>query len=81
MCAGARFAESNLALLLASVLWVFEIRPPLVMVHGRMKAANIDLSDGALEAYPVEIGKTIQDAIRAKGGKADRGDTDEFGCF
>lgn len=60
MCPGARFAENNLALLLANVLWAFEIRPPRVMVHGKMKDAKMDLSDGAFDPYPLRSAKPFK---------------------
>lgn len=44
-CPGAQLAENSLDIVLAGILWGFEIRPPLV--NGR--EAEIDLSDNA---YP-----------------------------
>lgn len=57
-CPGARLAENSLDIALASILWAFEIRPPLV--NGI--EANMDLSDNA---YP-EAGFTIPKPFAAR---------------
>lgn len=69
MCPGARFAENNLALLLANVLWAFELRPPLITVHGKTEDAKMDLSDGAFEPYPLRSAKPFKARFVPRGEK------------
>lgn len=52
VCPGTRLAEGNLALMLANVLWAFEIRPPTGAEKGG-KGSAMDLSDDAFDMYPL----------------------------
>ncbi|TID02188.1 Cytochrome P450 monooxygenase patI [Colletotrichum higginsianum] len=52
VCPGTRPAKSNLALMLANILWAFEIRPPTGAEKGG-KGSAIDLSDDAFDMYPL----------------------------
>lgn len=57
VCPGTRLAESNLALMLANVLWAFDIQPPL---NGEKGKATIDVSDDAFEPYPLRHAKPFK---------------------
>ncbi|RYP57544.1 hypothetical protein DL770_010647 [Monosporascus sp. CRB-9-2] len=46
ICPGARLAENSLNIVLANILWAFEVRPPIV---DGIEAAGVDVSDDAWE--------------------------------
>lgn len=60
MCPGARFAEHNLAFILANMLWAFEIRPPVVEKDGEMCEIQMDLSENAFDPYPLRSAKPFK---------------------
>jgi cytochrome P450 len=49
ICPGSRLAENTLDLTLANLLWAFEIRPPSMLVDGKVRHALMDISDNAYE--------------------------------
>lgn len=57
VCPGTRLAESNLALMLANVLWAFDIRPPL---DGEKGEASMKVSDDAFDMYPLRRAKPFK---------------------
>ncbi|KEY63839.1 hypothetical protein S7711_09902 [Stachybotrys chartarum IBT 7711] len=57
VCPGTRLAESNLAVMLANVIWAFEIQPPL---GGEKKAISMDVSDDAFDMYPLRHAKPFK---------------------
>ncbi|ENH99773.1 hypothetical protein COCC4DRAFT_66198 [Bipolaris maydis ATCC 48331] len=57
VCPGTRLVESNLALMLANMLWAFDIQPPL---NGEKGKATIDVSDDAFEPYPLRHAKPFK---------------------
>ncbi|WYZ36274.1 hypothetical protein EsH8_XII_000024 [Colletotrichum jinshuiense] len=59
VCPGTRLAESNLALMLANVLWAFEIRPPTGAEKSGTGSA-MDVSDDAFEMYPLRHAKMFK---------------------
>ncbi|XTI87484.1 putative O-methylsterigmatocystin oxidoreductase [Cenococcum geophilum] len=60
ICPGSRFAENALTLALAKMIWAFEIRPTLVMVDGKERDAEMNLSDDAFDEAPVKSAKPFK---------------------
>lgn len=60
ICPGAKFAENTLTFAVASMLWAFEIKPPLVQVAGKLREAQMDLSEEAFLPYPVRHAKPFK---------------------
>lgn len=60
VCPGIRFTENNLGLILASLVWAFEIRPSVVVVEGKEQEVPLNLSEEAFDPYPLRAPKPFR---------------------
>ncbi|KAF2688363.1 O-methylsterigmatocystin oxidoreductase [Lentithecium fluviatile CBS 122367] len=60
ICPGSRFAENALIVALANIVWVFEIKPSVVIVDGVDRDAELDFSDAAFDEAPLKSAKPFK---------------------
>ncbi|KAI9707018.1 MAG: hypothetical protein M1820_004606 [Bogoriella megaspora] len=60
ICPGSRFAENALLLALANMVWAFEIKPTMVIVDGKEREAQMDLSDDNFDPAPLKSVKPFR---------------------
>jgi cytochrome P450 len=60
ICPGIRFTENNMSLILASLIWAFEIRPPAIFAEGKEREVPMNLSEDAFDPYPLRAPKPFK---------------------
>ncbi|KAK0637049.1 cytochrome P450 [Bombardia bombarda] len=60
ICPGIKFTENNLSLILASLVWAFDIKPAVVLVDGKEREIPLNLSEEAFDPYPLGAPKPFK---------------------
>jgi cytochrome P450 len=60
ICPGIRFTENNMCLILASLVWAFNIKPGVSVVNGKEREIPLNLSEDAFDPYPLRAPKPFK---------------------
>ncbi|RYO83500.1 hypothetical protein DL766_004974 [Monosporascus sp. MC13-8B] len=60
ICPGIRFTENNMCLILANLVWAFEIKPSVTLINGKECEVPLNLAEDAFDPYPLRAPKPFR---------------------